>query len=151
MGRLFASGGKSIGTSASALVLPMSIQGRFPLGLTGLNSLQSKGLSSLLQHNNLKGSVLWHSVFFVVWASQVVLVIKNLPANAGDIKDRFDPWIAKIPWRRKWQFTPVFLPGKSHGWRILAGYSPGVAMSWTQLSDFTFFLSFFLSWLYRKE
>ena len=36
----------------------------------------------------------------------------------------FDPWVGKIPWRRKWQPIPVFLPGKSHGWRSLAGYSP---------------------------
>ena len=36
----------------------------------------------------------------------------------------FDPWVGKIPWRRKWQLTPVFLPGKSHGQRSLAGYSP---------------------------
>ena len=36
----------------------------------------------------------------------------------------FNPWIRKIPWRRKWQPTPVFLPGESHGWRSLAGYSP---------------------------
>ena len=36
----------------------------------------------------------------------------------------FDPWVGKIPWRRKWQPTPVFLPGKSHGQRSLAGYSP---------------------------
>ena len=35
----------------------------------------------------------------------------------------FNPWIGKIPWKRKWQPTPVFLPGKSHGWRSLAGYS----------------------------
>ena len=35
----------------------------------------------------------------------------------------FDPWVRKIPWRRKWQPTPVFLPGKSHGQRSLAGYS----------------------------
>ena len=35
----------------------------------------------------------------------------------------FDPWSRKIPWRRKWQPTPVFLPGKSHGQRILVGYS----------------------------
>ena len=35
-----------------------------------------------------------------------------------------DPWPEKIPWRRKWQPTPVFLPGKSHGQRSLAGYSP---------------------------
>ena len=36
---------------------------------------------------------------------------------------QFDPWVGKIPWRRKWQPTPVFLPGKSHGQRSLAGYS----------------------------
>ena len=35
-----------------------------------------------------------------------------------------DPWVKKIPWRRKWKSTPVFLPGKSHGQRSLAGYSP---------------------------
>ena len=37
---------------------------------------------------------------------------------------KFDPWVRKIPWRRKWQPTPVFLPGESHGPRSLAGYSP---------------------------
>ena len=37
---------------------------------------------------------------------------------------RFDPWIRKILWRRAWQPTPVFLPGKSYGQRSLAGYSP---------------------------
>ena len=40
------------------------------------------------------------------------------------MRSRFDPWIGKIPWRRKWQPPPVFLPGKSHGQRILEGYSP---------------------------
>ena len=34
----------------------------------------------------------------------------------------FDPWVRKIPWRSKWQPTPVSLPGKSHGWRSLASY-----------------------------
>ena len=36
----------------------------------------------------------------------------------------FDPWVGKIPWRRKWQPTPVFLPGVSHSPRSLVGYSP---------------------------
>ena len=36
----------------------------------------------------------------------------------------FDPWVGKMPWRRKWQPTPVFLPGKFHGHKGLAGYSP---------------------------
>ena len=36
----------------------------------------------------------------------------------------FNPWVRKIPWRRKWQPTPVLLPGKFYGWRSLVGYSP---------------------------
>ena len=36
----------------------------------------------------------------------------------------FNPWVRKIPWRRKWQPAPVFLPGESHGQRSLVGYSP---------------------------
>ena len=39
-------------------------------------------------------------------------------------RPKFDPWVRKIPWRRKWQPTPVFLPGESRGQRSLAGYSP---------------------------
>ena len=64
--------------------------------------------------------------------------------NAGD--PGFKPQVGKIPWRRKWQPTPVLLPGESHGRRSLVGYH-GVAKSGTRLSDFTFFLSFII--LYR--
>ena len=40
-------------------------------------------------------------------------------------RGRFDPWVRKIPWRRKWQPTPVFLPGgESHGQRSLGSYGP---------------------------
>ena len=60
----------------------------------------------------------------------MVLVVKNLPANAGDIKRRgFSPWVGKIPWRRA-QPTPVFLPGASSGQRRLAGYSPWGHKEW---------------------
>jgi len=48
-------------------------------------------------------------------------MVKNLPAMQ---RSRFDPWVRKIPWRREWQPTPVFLPGESHGQRRLVGYSP---------------------------
>ena len=52
-------------------------------------------------------------------------MVKNPPANAGDGRDMgWDPWVGKLPWRRAWQSTPVFLPGKSHGHRSLAGCSP---------------------------
>ena len=49
------------------------------------------------------------------------LAVTNPPANAGD--NRFDPWVRKIPWRRKWQPAPVSLPGESYGQRSLVGYS----------------------------
>ena len=47
-------------------------------------------------------------------------MVKNLPANAGDAGDMFDTWVKKIPWRRKWEPTPMFLPGESHGQKSLA-------------------------------
>ena len=48
----------------------------------------------------------------------------------------FNPGVGKISWRRKWQPPPVLLPGKSHGWRSLVGYSPWGRKE--RLSDFTF-------------
>ena len=54
-------------------------------------------------------------------ASLVCSVVKNLPA----VQDtRVQSLVEEIPWRREWLPTPVFLPGKSHGQRSLAGYSP---------------------------
>ena len=44
----------------------------------------------------------------------------------------FDPWVRKIPWRKAWQPTPVFLPGESHGLRSLVSYSP-----WGHKEDIT--------------
>ena len=72
MSWLFASGGQSIGASASASVLPVNIQGWFPLGLTGLISLQSEGLLSLIQHHSLKAFVgaqpsLWSNSHIHTW------------------------------------------------------------------------------------
>ena len=49
-------------------------------------------------------------------------MVKNLPADAGDTSSI--PVLGRSSWRRKWQSTPVFLPGKSHGQRGLEGYSP---------------------------
>ena len=60
-------------------------------------------------------------VYVYIWAS----VVKNLPANAGDIRDSGSiPGSGGFPWRQAWQHTPVFLSGESHGQRNLAGYSP---------------------------
>ena len=49
------------------------------------------------------------------------LLVKSLPASARDIKDGFDPWVRKIPWRRAQQPTPVFLPGGFYGQQSLVG------------------------------
>ena len=52
-------------------------------------------------------------------------MVKNPPANAGDISDGGSiPGLGKMPWRRAWQPIPVFLPGESRGQRSLVGYSP---------------------------
>ena len=52
-------------------------------------------------------------------------MVKNLPAKAGDTRCGFVPWVGKIPWSSKWQYTPVFLPRKFHGqgslWATVCG------------------------------
>ena len=69
---------------------------------------------------------LWNSSrLFTNW-----LIYKGFPGGAviesgcQYRRHEFSPWVGKILWRRKWQPTPVFLPGKLHGPRRLAGYSP---------------------------
>ena len=65
--QFFSSGGQSIGASASASVLPVTIQDWFPLGSTGLISLLSKGLSRVFSNTTVrKHFELWHSAFFIV-------------------------------------------------------------------------------------
>ena len=55
----------------------------------------------------------------------MVLLVKNLPAKAEDIRGPgLELWVGKIPGKREWQPTPIIFPGESHGQRILAGYSP---------------------------
>ena len=49
-------------------------------------------------------------------------MVKSPLANSGDMGP-IDPWAGKITWRKKWQPTPVVLPGESHGQRTLVGYS----------------------------
>ena len=67
--QFFTSGGQSIGVSASTSVLPMNIQGWFPLGWAGWIFLQSKGLLSLLQHHSSKASIPRRLGFYIVQLS----------------------------------------------------------------------------------
>ena len=62
----------------------------------------------------------------ILGTTQVVLVVKNKQLLLKRCRFKFNPWVRKIPWRRKWQPTPVFLPGESHGQRSLGGYSPSL-------------------------
>ena len=55
------------------------------------------------------------------WGASQVLSGKESTCQCR--RYEFDPWVRKIPWRRRWQPTPVFLPGESHGQRSLVGYS----------------------------
>ena len=89
--------------------------------------------------------------------SLVAQTVKNLPACR---RPGFDPLIGKIPWRKEWLPTPVFLPGEFYGQRSLAGYSLWGRKSWTRLRDevhtywvislFSFFVLTLLSFLKCK-
>ena len=73
----------------------------------------------------------------------VVLVVKNPPANAGDLRDmRLISGFGKIPWRRTWQPTLIVLPGESHGQRRLADYSPQGRneLNMTEVTSHTIFI-----------
>ena len=67
-----------------------------------------------------------------LWAALVAQTEKN---QLQCRRPKFNPWIGKIPWRRKWQPTPVFLPGESHGRGAWWATVHGVAKSWIQLSN----------------
>ena len=71
-----------------------------------------------------KSTSRFHHTTPAITASQVVLVVKNPPANAGDARHvGLTPRSGRSSGGEKWQLTPVFLPGKFHGQRSLAGYS----------------------------
>ena len=81
------------------------------------------------KHKEEHKSVL-HLTFYILFyfMYNVVCILLGFPGGSVRIhlpsRCGFSPWGRKIPWRRKWQPTPVFLPGKSHGQRSLADYSP---------------------------
>ena len=58
------------------------------------------------------------------WVTSVFLGVSAVKYPPAKQESGFDPWVGEIPWRRKWQPTPVFLPRKSHGQRSLVGYRP---------------------------
>ena len=63
----------------------------------------------------------FHSLGYSHWASLIAQMVKSLPAVQ---ETRAQSLSRKIPWRRVWQPTPIFMPGESHGQKSLVGYSP---------------------------
>ena len=72
--------------------------------------------------------------------NHMVLVVKNLLANAGCKRCKFCPWVGKIPWSRKWHHTSVVLPVKFYRQRRLAGYSPWMTQHTFSCLQITFHL-----------
>ena len=68
-----------------------------------------------------------------IWASQVVLGVKNLIVSAGDVRDLDLGRVGKIRWRRAWRPTPVYLPGESMDTGASRATAHSVTNSWTQL------------------
>ena len=62
-------------------------------------------------------------------------VVKNLQCRSRR-RCKFDPWVRKIPWRKAWKSTPVFLPGEARGYSSLAAVHR-VVKSWTRLEQFS--------------
>ena len=130
----------------------MSIQGWFPLWLADLIFLLSKNSQEFSPTPQFK---YWSRLpfptpgdlpnpgiepvsfvssalaggFFNTSATWEALLVKNLPANAGDIRDSVLIPVRKIPWNKKWQPTPVFSSGKFHGQRSLVGYGPQLSQT----------------------
>ena len=82
---------------------------QFVTSFSHRNNLRKEGAASGLFYRPVHNHSSWGwgggQIKQLIWGSQVTLVVKNLPANAQDTRDEFDPWGGTIPWRRKWQPT----------------------------------------------
>ena len=111
MSQLFASGGQSVGASASASVLPMSIQG-ISLRIDRLDHLSAQGtLKSLLQHHSSKASILWHSAFFMLQLSHPYMTIgKNIALTEWTFVGK----VMSLLFNTLSRFVIAFLPRSKH-------------------------------------
>ena len=111
MSHLFASGGQSIGVSASAAVLPMNIQDWFPLGWTGWITLQSKGLKSFLQHHSSRAPILQHSPFFIIQLSHPYMpIVKTIALTRWAVVSK----VISLLFGRVARLVIAFLPRSKH-------------------------------------
>ena len=104
-------------------------------------SLSPRWLNLFLSFYSFWCTYKWDCFFLIslfnslLLTSLVAEMVKHPPAVE---ETWFNPQVGKVPWRREWLSTPVFLPEEFHGQKCLVGYSPwgGVTESWTQLSNF---------------
>ena len=111
MSQCFASVGQSNRALASASALPMNIQDWFPLGLTGLISLLSKGLSRVFSNTSLKASILWRSVFFMVHLSHPYMITGKTIALT---RWTFVGKVVSLLFNILSRFVTAFLPKSKH-------------------------------------
>ena len=103
--------------------------GEGPSGFSGMSEMLFFFVGIMLSQVYIKAQLITFLKYMHLSAYKITSVpVKNPPEMKEMWRCGFNPWVRKISWRRKWQPTPVFLPGKSHGQRSLAGYSPRVTM-----------------------
>ena len=137
--RLFASGSQSFGSSASVSVLPMNIQGCFPLGLTGLTFLLSKILKSLLQHHSSNASIPQCSTFFMVQLSHpYVIVGETIPLT----RRTFFSKVMSLLFNLLSTFVIAFLPRNKHLLILWLQSSSAVILEPKKIKSVTVFLYF---------
>ena len=94
-----------------------------------LSCINSRRIPSI-QHCIRKQQLFYYESYTVIGKPPVAQWVNNLPECRRLRRCSFDPWVGKIPWRRKWQSTPVFLPEKSHGQRSLSKWPQRVRHNW---------------------
>ena len=85
-------------------------------------------------------------IYVLLWASLVAQMVKKICLQYR--RPGFDPLVGKIPQRKEWLLTPIFLPGEFHGQRSLVGYSPWGRKKLDMTKQLTFLL---LSLLHQKK
>ena len=137
-------------SSSSETILPSFCLASRPEGLLTLPCERGNYISAVFAFyaNSSEVSCFLSSLFVLFYRDSDG---KSVCQQCG--RPRFDPWVGKIPWRRKWQPTPVLLPGKSHGGRSLVGYSPWghKEMDTTKQRHFHCLFTFILIYLKKPE
>ena len=108
MSQFFTLGGQSVGSFSFSISPSNEYLELISFRMDWFDLLAVPGiLKRLLQHHSSKASILQHSTFFLVQLSHPYMITGKIR------RPGFNPWVGKIPWRRAWQPTPLFLPGES--------------------------------------